>query len=538
MKAIQKIKLSAERIKLVAQLKAKELKGRDKIIASKRITEIVTLLTGVANTNEDPKTDVDLSPFERIVQNNEITLETLKGAVESTKMLLNSVITPKIFLDAVAVVNAQFKDGTLMDSLGQAGMDLVFELDQVISSIDESDSKPADIAVIEDILFTSGWAKSIDGFYSQSIEQFSFLVKDKGLGGFDVEVYQKQACVKTITSEGQFVDQVIEDMNQFIQIEGNKLRFSKDANDVILPIEHHQAKINDLVPISIVDALANGASTSPENKGENPIQEQLLANDYKTAKVVIAGMQIAIENPIGSVRRGVDEKGVPWETTMTAHYGYFENTLGADGDELDVFIMHNVPEDYDGRIFVINQLDRDGNFDEHKVIIGAVSKVIANQVYRSHYDEEFQGQGAILELSIEDFKTRVFTGSTAMLDSVQKGMLDSWSIDGSYDLIPINKLEISELGDGSKEAKASIKEPIVVYQVGAKNYVLHGRKRLDIAIKSGERFIPSIVFDAKMDYSRDDIKKAFRKSGNVVHAEALAALIELIATDRAEKELV
>lgn len=536
MKAIQKNKLSDERIKLVAQLKAKDLKGRDKIIASKRITEIVTLLTG-AKSAEDTKTEVGLSPFERIVQNGEITIENLRGAVESTKMLLNSVSTPKVFLDAVQIVSAKLSDGSLMDSLGQPGLDLIVELDQAINLIEDDGQNVRDIATIEDILFTSGWAKSIDGFYSQSIEQFTFLIKDKGLGGFDVEVYQNQAYVKTITSKGQFVHQVIADMNQFIQIEGNKLRFAQSPNDVILTIEHHQENINDLSPITIIDALANGSNTSRQNEGETPTQEQLLANDYKTAKVVIAGMQIAIENPIGSVRRGVDEKGVAWETTMTAHYGYFENTLGADGDELDVFIMHNVSQDYEGRIFVINQLDADGNFDEHKVIIGAVSKVIANQVYRSHYDENFQGQGGIIELSIEDFKTRVFTGSTAMLDSVQKNMLDSWSIDGSYDLIPISKLEVSQLGDGSKEAKASIKEPIVVYLIGAKNYVIHGRKRLDIAIKSGERFIPSIVFDAKMDYTRDDIKKAFRKSGNIVHAEALGALIELIATDRAEKEL-
>lgn len=50
-------------------------------------------------------------------------------------------------------------------------------------------------------------------------------------------------------------------------------------------------------------------------------------------------MKIAIENPVGSIRSGVDENGFqPWQTQMSAHYGYFEDTLGADGDELDVFV--------------------------------------------------------------------------------------------------------------------------------------------------------------------------------------------------------
>ncbi|MCP2848939.1 hypothetical protein, partial [Salmonella enterica] len=79
-----KIKLSSERVGLVAQLKANELKGVDKIRASKRISEIVTLLKGgsvtattVPEVPEDPFQNIDLSPFERIVQTGEITIETL-----------------------------------------------------------------------------------------------------------------------------------------------------------------------------------------------------------------------------------------------------------------------------------------------------------------------------------------------------------------------------------------------------------------------------------------------------------------------------
>lgn len=428
MNAIEKIKLSSERVKLIGQLKAKELKGRDKILASKRIQDIVNLLKGgpVTATADVLNNDIDLSPFERIVRDNEITLETLQGAVESTQMLLNSATTPQVFIDAVEVVSAKASDGSLLDSLGQEGMNLVSQL-----------------------IFTLDGAETIP----------------------------------------------------------------------------------------VVDALAQGASTSVINTGENPTEEQLIANDYKTAKVVIAGMPIAIENPISSVRRGVDADGNEWATQMTAHYGYFEGTLGADGDELDVFILPNTPVDYEGRVFVISQVDKYGNFDEHKVILGATSKVIANQVYRSHYDENFNGQGSIVEMSVDDFKTRAFNNATAMFDSVHQGMLDSWLDDGRFDLMPFIKLNLSRLGKGEKEPKATMREPIVVYVVGSKNYIIHGRKRIDLAVKNGEDYIPSILVEADKGYTQKDIDDAFRKCGNVVHAEALGAMIEHCASKRTEKEL-
>ena len=439
MKAIEKIKLSSERVKLVNQLKAKELKGIDKILASKRVQEIVTLLKGgSSNATADaaPPVDalpdptaeivldpgIDLSPFERIVQNNEITIETLQGAVDSTRLLLNSLSTPKIFIDAVNVVSEQVSSGALLDSLGAAGQDLVFTLDCLIS--------------------------------------------------------------------------------------------------------------NSAKTIQLVDAQAQTAATSIVNEGENPTQEQLVANDYKTAKVSIAGMPISIENPIGSVRRGVDENGTAWETTMTAHYGYFDDTMGADGDELDVFIAEDVPHDYDGRVFVVNQIDRHGNFDEHKVILGVRSKAMALALYQAHYDENFNGVGSLVEMSLEDLKARIYGGQTALFDSMRGMMLDAWSKDGHYDLLPVTKLDLGRLDDGHKEAKATVKEPIVVYVQGSKNYVIHGRKRLAIAASNAEKFIPAIVVEANEGYTLDDIKTATKKCGSVVHAEALGAMIEICAESR------
>ena len=551
---IEKIKLSSERVGLVAQLKANELKGVDKIRASKRISEIVTLLKGgsvtattVPEVPEDPFQNIDLSPFERIVQTGEITIETLQGAVDSTKMLLHSVSTPKVFVDAVNVVSQKASDGSLLDSLGQAGAVLLNELGQLIDSdgaleqtkhagmLDSTntpDETQRTAGDLKDLFRDSGWMEGSNGLLSNDSEQYQFRINENRLYTFDIEAYQGKIHMQTMTFNGISIQECMDFVNRYIQLVDNQLAFIKP--EIGNGFNQSMAQNNT---IQLPDVIAQTAGTSILNAGENPTHEQLVNNDYHTAKLDISGMKIAIENPVASTRSGVDENGQPWQTQMSAHYGYFEDTLGADGDELDVFVALGTPHDYDGRVFVISQNDRHGNFDEHKVILGVATKTIAIQLYRSHYDENFSGAGSIVEMSVEDFKSRIYGGKTAMLDSIQGAMMDSWVNDGKFELWPVRKLDLSIIDQGMNEAKATIKEPIVLFHQGSKSYVVHGRKRLEIAKANGEKFIPAITFDAGENYTMDDIKTAIRKCGNIVHAEALGAMIELTASKRLESKL-
>lgn len=551
---IEKIKLSSERVGLVAQLKANELKGVDKIRASKRISEIVTLLKGgsvtattVPEVPEDPFQNIDLSPFERIVQTGEITIETLQGAVDSTKMLLHSVSTPKVFVDAVNVVSQKASDGSLLDSLGQAGAVLLNELGQLLNSdgtleqtkhagmLDSTntpDETQRTAGDLKDLFRDSGWMEGSNGLLSNDSEQYQFRINENRLYTFDIEAYQGNIHMQTMTFNGISIQECMDFVNRYIQLVDNQLAFIKP--EIGNGFNQSMAQNNT---IQLPDAIAQTSGTSILNAGEKPTHEQLVNNDYHTAKLDISGMKIAIENPVGSTRSGVDENGQPWQTQMSAHYGYFEDTLGADGDELDVFVALGTPHDYDGRVFVISQNDRHGNFDEHKVILGVATKTIAIQLYRSHYDENFSGAGSIVEMSVEDFKSRIYGGKTAMLDSIQGAMMDSWVNDGKFELWPVRKLDLSIIDQGMNEAKATIKEPIVLFHQGSKSYVVHGRKRLEIAKANGEKFIPAITFDAGENYTMDDIKTAIRKCGNIVHAEALGAMIELTASKRLESEL-
>ena len=125
------------------------------------------------------------------------------------------------------------------------------------------------------------------------------------------------------------------------------------------------------------------------------------AGNYKMEHRRVDGHNVSIENPKGSVRRGKGEDGKEWQTTMQNDYGYIRGTEGVDGDHIDVFLS-DTPEQ--GDVFVIDQLDKDGNFDEHKVMYGFPSAEAAREAYLSNYEPGWTGLGAITHVSKEEFK--------------------------------------------------------------------------------------------------------------------------------------
>lgn len=160
-----------------------------------------------------------------------------------------------------------------------------------------------------------------------------------------------------------------------------------------------------------VDEAAHQAATSPTNDLAEPTQAQKEAGNYKVGRARIGGMDIRIENPEGSVRKGVDADGQPWETQMRHHYGYFSGTMAADGDKLDVFVKPGLAEDWSGPVFVIDQIDpKTGELDEHKAVMGAADEAEAEQIYRSNYDANWQGLGAITRLPMPAFKAWAKSG--------------------------------------------------------------------------------------------------------------------------------
>ncbi|MBI9113164.1 hypothetical protein, partial [Maridesulfovibrio ferrireducens] len=164
----------------------------------------------------------------------------------------------------------------------------------------------------------------------------------------------------------------------------------------------------------VIDIQAHEAATSPLNNLAEPSQAQKEAGNYKKAHVRALGMDIAIENPVGSERSGTDESGEPWSITMQSHYGYIKGTIGKDKDHLDIFLKEGAEaSDIESRpIYVVDQINDDGSFDEHKILAGFDSEQEAQEGYLSNYADGWQGIGAITEMNPADFKKWANSGKT------------------------------------------------------------------------------------------------------------------------------
>ncbi len=144
----------------------------------------------------------------------------------------------------------------------------------------------------------------------------------------------------------------------------------------------------------VIDAA--GAQTDTE-----PTEAQARAGNYRKGRVRVFGREIAIENPRGSTRSGTAPDGTRWETTLAHDYGDIKGTTAADGDNLDVFLGPDSPES--SPVFVVDQVNEDGSFDEHKVMAGFPSEQAAREGYLANYEKGWQGLGNITRMEPEEF---------------------------------------------------------------------------------------------------------------------------------------
>ncbi len=55
-------------------------------------------------------------------------------------------------------------------------------------------------------------------------------------------------------------------------------------------------------------------------------------------------------------------------------------------------------------VFVVDQINADGSFDEHKCMMGYVTKKEASKAYLANYEKGWTGLGAITKMDMDDFK--------------------------------------------------------------------------------------------------------------------------------------
>lgn len=136
----------------------------------------------------------------------------------------------------------------------------------------------------------------------------------------------------------------------------------------------------------------------------NPSDAQKESGNYKKGHIKFGGYDYTIENPKGSTRSGKDADGKEWKVTMHDTYGYIRGKFGKDGDHLDMFINDKADLDnWNGDVFVVDQVNPDGSFDEHKVMYGYDSMDDAKKAYLANYSDGWQGLGNITGVSKDEF---------------------------------------------------------------------------------------------------------------------------------------
>lgn len=137
-----------------------------------------------------------------------------------------------------------------------------------------------------------------------------------------------------------------------------------------------------------------------------PTEAQKEAGNYKKGHVQVGAFDITIEQPEGSIRRGTDADGKQWESKMHNTYGYFRGTEGVDGDHIDVFLSNDMDGWNGAQVFVVDQYNPDGTFDEHKVMLGFNDASDAKNNYLANYEKGWEN-GRRIDVSavnLEDFE--------------------------------------------------------------------------------------------------------------------------------------
>ena len=175
----------------------------------------------------------------------------------------------------------------------------------------------------------------------------------------------------------------------------------------------------------------------------DPTEAQKEAGNYKKGHVQVGTFDITIEQPQGSVRKGTDADGKQWESKMNNTYGYIRGAVGVDGDHIDVFLSNDI-DGWNGRkVFVVDQYNPDGSFDEHKVMLGFNDADEAKGDYLANYEQGWENGRRIdiTGVNLEDFEkwiesSKRKTKPFGEYSSVKKDVVEINAPEAGYSITP------------------------------------------------------------------------------------------------------
>ena len=233
----------------------------------------------------------------------------------------------------------------------------------------------------------------------------------------------------------------------------------------------------------------------------DPTEAQKEAGNYKKGHVQVGTFDITIEQPQGSVRKGTDADGKQWESKMNNTYGYIRGAVGVDGDHIDVFLSNDI-DGWNGRkVFVVDQYNPDGSFDEHKVMLGFNDVDEAKSDYLANYESGWEN-GRRIDVStvnLEDFekwiasskrKTKAFSEYSLVKKETVGNSFDDFVRDSGGEVIPNGVTRSNVINFAERVLEK--------YPSHTESYGTYNAKRTDVEIPANKLFkSESDLFTAK-----------------------------------------
>lgn len=198
------------------------------------------------------------------------------------------------------------------------------------------------------------------------------------------------------------------------RLSDNTTTITPGANKGSRAVASSENLSTDKVTESSPSPQENGPKKSTQSAVESasaevetsPTETQKKAGNYKMGHVKVGAFDVTIENPKGSERSGTDANGKKWSVKMNNTYGYIRGTEGVDGDHIDVFLAEDMDK-WDGKyVFVVDQYNPDGTFDEHKVMLGFNSMEEARSAYLANHEKGWENgrRIAVARIKTDDFQ--------------------------------------------------------------------------------------------------------------------------------------
>lgn len=253
-----------------------------------------------------------------------------------------------------------------------------------------------------------------------------------------------------------------------------------------------------------------------------PTEAQKEAGNYKKGHVQFGTFDITIEQPEGSIRRGTDANGKQWESKMHNTYGYFRGTEGVDGDHIDVFLSNDMDGWNGAQVFVVDQYNPDGTFDEHKVMLGFNDASDAKNNYLANYKKGWENGRRIdvSAVSLADFekwmasshrKTKPFREYKSVKPADDSETFKGHKVENSGKDIEVQIKHLEEIKDYPGADKKIVQSEID--RLKAKEEATAKSKSEEVKSKSEEE---NGVDDAKIDAVLEALSKGDEKAEQLV----------------------